>query len=153
MGTHAVVVVGYGKLKNGRIAYICHDSFGDFPKNYEQDAHGAPAYRYVLAEEIDEAIVFPHKPAAKAFRFMNGLAVKVFNRAGRPVPLRRAFYFDPASKKVVQLQKTDLNTAITLNFPRNQYEVQVYVEAEYYMSSEGKGYWMKMRINNKDVSR
>jgi hypothetical protein len=37
---------------------------------------------------------------------------------------------DPATKKPVKMQKTDQNTAITMNFPKNVYEVLVYVEAE-----------------------
>ncbi|MDN5279287.1 MAG: hypothetical protein PWR01_3252 [Clostridiales bacterium] len=148
MGTHAVICIGYGKLKNGRIAYICHDSFGNFPSDYEQDARGAPAYRYVLAEEIDEAIVFPHYPTAKAYRFMGGIAVKFYNRGGRPIKVRRAYCLDPETGKAKKMQSLGENMAMSLPFPVRQQEVKVYVEADYYMKTNGKGYWMKLRINN-----
>ncbi|GAB4275760.1 MAG: hypothetical protein Kow0029_17120 [Candidatus Rifleibacteriota bacterium] len=153
MGTHAVMVIGYGKLSDGRIAYICHDSFGNFPKDYVQDAKGAPAYRYVLAEEIDEAIVFPHFPTAKAYRFMNGIAVKFYNRGGRPIKVRRAFYVDPVTGKTVPMENIGENMAVSLQFPANVQEVKVYVEAEYYMKSNGKGHWMKVRINNSQAKK
>lgn len=148
MGTHAVICIGYGKLKDGRIAYICHDSFGNFPSSYKQDAKGAPAYRYVLAEEIDEAIVFPHSPSAKAFRFMNGIAVKFYNRGGRPIKVRRAYFVDPKTGKTTKMETLGENMVMTTPFPANVQEVKAYVEADHYMKTDGKGYWLKMRINN-----
>jgi hypothetical protein len=147
MGTHSVVVIGYGKLKNGRIAYICHDSFGDFPADYEQDAAGAPAYRYVLAEEIDEAIVFPHTPTAKAYRIMSGIIVKFYNRGGRPIHVRRAFLWN--GREAVKMNKIGGHMAMHMPFATDQHLVYIYVEADYYMNTNNKGYWLKVRINNK----
>jgi hypothetical protein len=102
----------------------------------------------VLAEEIDEAIVFPHYPTAKAYRFMGGIAVKFYNRGGRPIKVRRAYCLDPETGKAKKMQSLGENMAMSLPFPVRQQEVKVYVEADYYMKTNGKGYWMKLRINN-----
>jgi hypothetical protein len=94
-GTHTALLVGHGKLPDGRVALICHDSFGNFPKSHVQDAAGAGAYRYIYANEVDEALAFPHQIKAVAVR--NGARVNIgfFNSGDRPVPVRRAFYLMP----------------------------------------------------------
>jgi len=144
MGTHAPIVIGYGTLPDGRIAFICHDSFGNFPKDHVQDHQGANAYRYVVADEIDEAIVFPHKPAAIALAQEDHVQVQFVNRAGQSIPVRRAFYADEGKAyPMAQLKRnvwTMPGTAIMGG------KVKVYVEADYYMGKDGKGFWLDLPI-------
>ncbi len=142
MGTHAVVVVGIGELENGQVAYICHDSFGNFPKDHEQDAAGAPAYRYCVADEIDEAIVFPHTPVAKAYPMMGGVTVKIMNQGGQPVTPRRVFCINKAGK-AVKMQMIGSNVAFTNDIKIDGAHTMIYVEADYYMKEDGKGHWLK----------
>lgn len=147
-GTHAPIVVGYGKLPDGRTAFICHDSFGKFPKTHKQDGEGANAYRYVVADEIDEAIVFPHVPRAQAVELPVGMGtgVRFVNRGGRPVPVRRAFVRIGNGEP----QRMALVSGDTALLPPNATgKVQVYVEAEYYMNKSGKGHWLTVEVGRR----
>jgi len=144
-GTHAVVCIGYGTLPNGKTAFICHDSFGNFPKNYKQDEFGAPAYRYVLADGIDEAIVFPHTPVVKASKMSKNIIIKVFNKGGKSIPVRRVFYVnnDGRPQRLALIGK---NVGMATNAQIKNGKVAVYVEADYYMNSKGKGHWLKVPV-------
>lgn len=144
-GTHAVVCIGYGTLPNGKTAFICHDSFGNFPKDYKQDEFGAPAYRYVLADEIDEAIVFPHTPVVKAYKMFENIIIKVFNKGGKPIPVRRVFYVNNEGKPQ-KLALIGKNVGMATSARVRNGKVTVYVEADYYMNSKGKGRWFNVSV-------
>ena len=136
-GTHGPVVIGYGKAPNGKTAFIVHDSYGDFPKDHQQDKDGANAYRYVVAEEIDEAFAFPHRPVVCAVRATNGVVVKITNRAGKPLRVRRASVIDPAGKE----QEIDVGGRSAYVLPASmarESTLTFHVEADYYMDEDGK---------------
>lgn len=145
LGTHAVVCIGYGTLPNGKTAFICHDSFGKNPKEYKQDAFGAPSYRYVFADELDEAIAFPHTPVVKASMKANKLQVSIFNKGGKPVASRRIFYIN-RSGKVAKMKIIGRNKAIAIDAKIVKGKAKVYVEADYYMSNKGKGRWFNIPV-------
>lgn len=150
-GTHAPVVIGYGTLPDGKTAFICHDSFGNHPKTYKQDGEGAAAYRYVSADEIDEAIVFPHRPFGKAFTMMGGVGVKFVNRGGKPIRIRRAFYLSLGGKAVpMDVSASDMAWA-----PKEALragKIVVYIEADYYMGTDGKGHWISLTVLNNPIA-
>lgn len=144
-GTHAPVVIGYGKLPSGKTVFICHDSFGNFPKTKKQDGEGAAAYRYVSAEEIDEAIVFPHRPVATCVAVVGGKGIRFANRAGRPLAVRRAFYRNRAGKTMpLTMLSRQLGWIADADLPAGK--VMVYVEVDYYMAKGGKGHWLSVPL-------
>lgn len=145
-GTHAPVVIGYGTLPGGKTAFICHDSFGNFPKNHEQDYRGAAAYRYVSADEIDEAIVFPHAPTARAYEYMGGIVVRFLNRGGKAIPVRRLHLFNKG--KVEKIPAGGDSWAFVPKEALHNGRVMIYVEADYYMKAEGKGHWLWVPISS-----
>lgn len=147
IGTHAPVVIGSGKLADGKVVFICHDSYGNFPKTHPQDKDGANAYRYVLADEIDEAIVFPHRPVVRATRSGAGAIVRFTNRAGRPLKVRLARYMDGSGKD----QEMDLSANASFLVPAGGVKdktVTIYVEADYYMKENGRGHVLIVPVTN-----
>ncbi|MBF0408419.1 MAG: hypothetical protein HQM10_13800 [Candidatus Riflebacteria bacterium] len=147
MGTHAPIVVGYGKLPNGKVAFICHDSFGVHSKDYKQDGAGAATYRYVLAEEIDEAIVFPHRPVAVAYPTNDAVAVEFKNMANRPLRVRKALFVGNDGQTRT-LQMTGKNVGMISPKLISDKKLKVYVEAEYYMNEDGKGHWFNLEVQS-----
>ncbi len=147
-GTHGPVVIGWGKLASGATVFICHDSYGNFDKTHQQDDRGANAYRYVTANEIDEAIVFPHRPVVRAVRAGEGVRVSFLNRAGHPLRVRKARYLDAAGKE----HEMDLAQRGSYLIPAGAVKgatVTVVVEADYYMAKGGKGYRITVPISSR----
>jgi hypothetical protein len=70
MGTHTIPIIGWGEV-NGKVVFLCHDSFGDYDVTHTQDEKGAPRYRYITADMLDELIVFPHRLDIKATKIDN----------------------------------------------------------------------------------
>ncbi|HEY9072163.1 MAG TPA: hypothetical protein VIV61_18025 [Candidatus Ozemobacteraceae bacterium] len=145
MGTHAPVVIGHGTLPDGTIAFICHDSFGDFPKSHVQDYRGAPAYRYVRADEIDEAIAFPHKPVVKASLRGEMVLVRIMNAGGVLIPVRRVAYATQGGT-VMNLEMDGLSGGFAPASAVENGYLKLYIEADYYMAKNGKGYWLKVPV-------
>jgi hypothetical protein len=147
-GTHAPVVVGWGRLPGGKVVFICHDSFGNFPKEHVQDARGAAAYRYVSADEIDEAIVFPHTPKVRVLKGSKGTYLWFHNRTGRSLAVRKVYLKTGLWQgKWLPLARTDI-AFIPLSQKLDD-EIQVYVEADYYMAKDNKGHWLKVKTSQK----
>ena len=151
MGTHSSAVIGYGrpKARPGKMVFIMHDCYGDFSKDHPQDQFGAPAYRYLEAGEIDEAIVYPHKPVPVLIPEDGGIRIHFRNSAGRPIRTRRMGYLDSAgtehstpgnSTGDLFLSKHDLPAAIVGG------RIQVFVEADFYMAPGGASHWFQLPV-------
>jgi hypothetical protein len=78
---------------------------------------------------------------------MSGIIVKFYNRGGRPIHVRRAFLWN--GREAVKMNKIGGHMAMHMPFATDQHLVYIYVEADYYMNTNNKGYWLKVRINNK----
>lgn len=136
-GTHGPVVIGFGKNAGGKTVFIVHDSYGDFPKDHQQDKDGANAYRYVVADELDEAIAFPHRPVVRAVRSANGIEVSILNVAGKPLHVRSARWIDGSGKE----QEMDLSGRSSFLIPAGaarEKTITVSVAADSYMDEDGK---------------
>ncbi|MFZ2955741.1 MAG: hypothetical protein WA705_02445 [Candidatus Ozemobacteraceae bacterium] len=134
-GTHGPVVIGYGKVSTSTV-FIVHDSYGDFPKEHKQDDKGANAYRYIVADEIDEAFGFPHRPVVRAVRSPKGIQVSIMNLSGKPLHVRRIRWIDAAGKE----QEMDMSSRSSYLAPASAVKektITVSVEADYYMDEDG----------------
>ncbi len=110
-----------------------------------QDYRGAPAYRYVSADEIDEAVAFPHKPVVKASRRGEMVFVRIMNGGGVSIPVRRAAYATPGGT-VTNLDVGGMGGGIVPATAIDNGYLKLYIEADHYMTKSGKGHWLKIPV-------
>ncbi|MBF0406987.1 MAG: hypothetical protein HQM10_06525 [Candidatus Riflebacteria bacterium] len=142
-GTHCVSIIGYGKTKDkGETVFIIHDNYGNNPKDYKGE-DGKPAYRYADARAIESVISFLHKPVVRILPEGNDYQIFFQNAGGQPIKILRASYYSDSLGKEMKLDPENCviqKSVITDN------KIKVYVEAEFYMSDFGKGYWLDVFI-------
>ncbi|PKL44481.1 MAG: hypothetical protein CVV42_19385 [Candidatus Riflebacteria bacterium HGW-Riflebacteria-2] len=149
-GVHGVVIVGYGKTEENPndTVFILHDSYGDNPKEHGVRVNGGPSYKYVKAKYLHAALGFPHRPVLAADYNGGNVAVKVLNRAKKPLKVFKFAIWNCEKKKAVLIE-ADENGTFNFNPEKhsatNNGFISVYVAAEFYMESPGKGYWFKLK--------
>lgn len=149
-GAHTPAIIGYGILKKGfpkRVVFIVHDSYGDHPKDYKQDARGGSLYRYVPSKMIDEAIVFPHVVRVSYKTVSNQLVLAFHNSGNVPVKVNKVMLKDK-SGKIINLTIRKRKSKLVVPFSKlpgnfNTSSFIVYVDADYYRGKDGNGYWIK----------
>ncbi len=151
---HGVVIVGYGKpsASPDETVFIFQDSYGDHPKDYGVQAEGGASYKYLKARYLESVIVFPHKPTVTATRNGNKIALKITNKAGRPLKINQLAIWDQENKKALEIDtNVDDKGVYSLNSSSipcdNTGHIKVYVAADFYMESPMKGYWLKIKVN------
>ncbi|MBF0406530.1 MAG: hypothetical protein HQM10_04200 [Candidatus Riflebacteria bacterium] len=144
---HSVLIIGYGKTKEGKTVFIFHDSYGDHPKTYKRDKYGSPSYRCISSKNLENVVAFPHTPIAEAhFRGYN-VCVNFTNKGGKPIKLHKVHFrnsFGSEKKALI----TRNSSAFLPKSAVKDGKVSVYVEAEHYMKDIEKGHWLEVPVES-----
>ncbi len=152
-GVHGVVIIGYGKPKVNpeETVFIIHDSYGDHPKDYGTRVEGGPSYKYIKAKYLQAVLVFPHRPKIEVTRIGENFALKPVNRSKKDLKVLKLAVWNSETKEPIELKADNKGRYILKPylFPQNASGyLNIYVAAEFYMQSPGKGFWFRLKVNN-----
>lgn len=149
-GVHGVVIVGYGKPIDNpdETVFIIHDSYGDHPKDYGTQVEGGPSYKYIKAKYLQSVIVFPHRPEVDVKKVGENFSFFILNKAKKPLNVFKFAIWDAKTNKPVLLEaSSDQRYVLNPNeFTKDSLgNLHIYIAAESYMKSPGKGFWFKFK--------
>jgi hypothetical protein len=163
-GSHAVLVVGYFCMEEGRRLISCaqnktdeewaktayfvvHDSFGNFPPSRDFDADGGPAYRAVPIRSIDQAAAFPHGLNVLV-RSQEGAQdrweLAIVNKAGRAVNVISV----ECLSEECSVERT-ASGGFLLNAPAGS-RPRLAVKARHYFSPKGTARVFRLKLDEAD---